>query len=46
MRRLIDRPYGPLLLLLIALLVIGILIVGDYGQSYAEFYNLKEKKMV
>ena len=36
-----DRPYGPLLLLLIVLFVLGILIVGDYGQSYAEFYNLK-----
>ena len=40
-RRLIDRPYGPLLLLLGVLFVIGIWIAGDYGQSYAEFYNLK-----
>lgn len=39
--RLMNRPYVPLLLLLIALLVIGILIIGDYGQSYAEFYNAK-----
>ena len=40
LRRLLDRPYGPLLLLLVVLFVIGILISGDYGQSYAEFYNL------